>query len=103
MQRLLLTLTLFFNMYTLQTVHAANLYAGKSKAATVCSQCHGIIMPAIGAPFPPLAGRDAAYLRMALRQYRDKTRISPIMNNIAGSLTDQDINNITAYYANSTP
>lgn len=82
---------------------AANLYAGKSKAAAVCSQCHGIRNPSVGAPFPPLAGRDVEYLKMALKQYRDKTRVSDIMNNIAGSLSDKDINNIANYYGRLEP
>ena len=80
------------------SAQSASIYAGKAKAAAVCSQCHGIKTTSADAPFPPLAGRDQAYLEMALKQYRDKTRISEIMNNVAGSLTDKDINNIAAYY-----
>ncbi len=82
---------------------AANIYAGKEKAAAVCSQCHGIRQPASGAPFPPLAGRDAQYLKTALKAYRNKTRISEIMNNIAGSLSDRDIRNIASYYGRVEP
>ena len=82
---------------------AASLYAGKAKAATVCSQCHGIRSTSADAPFPPLAGRDVEYLKKALKQYRDKTRISDVMNNIAGSLTDKDINNIANYYGRLEP
>ncbi len=82
---------------------AASLYAGKAKAAAVCSQCHGIRSTSEGAPFPPLAGRDIEYLKMALKQYRDKTRVSDIMNNIAGSLSDRDINNIATYYGRLKP
>ena len=66
-------------------VNAAVIYAGQAKAAAVCSQCHGIKTPSADAPFPSLAGRDAAYLESALKQYRDKTRKSDIMNAIAGS------------------
>ncbi len=84
-------------------VQAASPYAGKYKAAAVCAQCHGIRSPAAEAPFPVLAGRDIGYLRMALKQYRDKTRIAPIMNNIAGSLSDRDIDDITAYYSRVKP
>ena len=76
------------------SAQAASLYAGQSKAAAVCSQCHGIRMPSADAPFPPLGGRDPEYLKMAIKQYRDKTRQSDIMNAIAGSLSDRDINNI---------
>ena len=101
----------FFNYFALvvsgllfvTSSQAASIYAGKTKAAAVCSQCHGIRTPAAGAPFPSLAGRDVAYLKIALQQYRDKTRISEIMNNIAGSLTDRDINNIASYYARLEP
>lgn len=82
------------------SVQAASPYAGHEKAAAVCSQCHGIKTPSAEAPFPPLAGRDAEYLKTALKQYRDKTRVSDIMNAIAGSLTDEDINNIVSYYSN---
>ncbi len=82
---------------------AASIYAGKAKAAAVCSQCHGIRTPSSEAPFPPLAGRDVGYLKTALKQYRDKTRVSEIMNNIAGSLTDRDINNVASYYGRLKP
>ncbi|TXL01908.1 cytochrome C [Methylococcaceae bacterium HT1] len=82
---------------------AASIYAGKAKAAAVCSQCHGIRSTSAEAPFPPLAGRDKKYLESALKQYRDKTRISDIMNNIAGSLSDRDINNIASYYSRLKP
>lgn len=82
---------------------AANLYAGQARAAAVCSQCHGIRTPSADAPFPQLAGRDAAYLQLALKQYRDKVRKSDLMNAIAGSLSDDDIANVTAYYAKLKP
>ena len=86
-----------------QNVNAAVIYAGQERAAAVCSQCHGIKTPSADAPFPPLAGRDFAYLKSALEQYRDKTRKSDIMNAIAGSLTDNDISNVAAYYSSLKP
>lgn len=82
---------------------AASIYAGQSKAAAVCSQCHGIRNPSADAPFPPLAGRDPEYLKTAIKQYRDKTRVSDIMNAIAGSLTDRDIDDIVSYYSKAKP
>ncbi len=85
------------------TAQAASLYAGQSKAAAVCSQCHGIRMPSADAPFPPLGGRDPEYLKTAIKQYRDKTRKSDIMNAIAGSLTDAEINDIASYYGSVKP
>ena len=102
MRSLLFTATILFGLVSGNT-QAGNLFAGKSKAEAVCSQCHGIKMPSAGAPFPPLAGRDAEYLKSALKQYRNKTRVSDIMNNIAGSLNDRDIADIAAYYSRLKP
>ena len=90
-------------LLSVSSVNAASIYAGQARAAAVCSQCHGIKNPSADAPFPPLAGRDFAYLKSALEQYRDKTRKSDIMNAIAGSLTDNDISNVAAYYAGLKP
>lgn len=98
MKKLTIGFSIWLGISALPT-EAASIYAGQMKAAAVCAQCHGIKEPSAGAPFPPLAGRDAAYLTSALKQYRDKTRVSEIMNNIAGSLSDRDIANIVAYYS----
>jgi cytochrome c553 len=94
-----LSVALILGLFSAQSINAASIYAGQARAATVCSQCHGIKTPSADAPFPPLAGRDFAYLKAALEQYRDKTRKSDIMNAIAGSLTDNDISNVAAYYS----
>lgn len=99
-----LTISLFLLGFVFaQSSNAASIYAGQAKAAEVCSQCHGIRTPSADAPFPPLAGRDMDYLKTALKQYRDKTRKSDIMNAIAGSLSDDDISNVAAYYAKIKP
>jgi cytochrome c553 len=89
--------------FTSSNANAVVIFAGQAKAAAVCSQCHGITTPSADAPFPSLAGRDEAYLKSALKQYRDKTRKSDIMNAIAGSLIDTDIDNLAAYYAKQKP
>ena len=103
MRFLALSGALILGLLSAHSVNAASIYAGKARAAAVCSQCHGIKNPSADAPFPPLAGRDVAYLKSALEQYRDKTRKSDIMNAIAGSLTDNDISNVAAYYSGLKP
>ena len=85
------------------STQAANLYAGQDRAATVCAQCHGVKVPSADAPFPSLAGRDEAYLKEALKQYRGKKRVSEIMNAVAGSLRDSDIEDLAAYYSEQKP
>ena len=82
---------------------AASPYAGQNKAAGSCAHCHGMRAPAEGSLFPKLSGRDPAYLKTALKQYRDKTRVSELMNAIAGSLSDDDINDIVSYYSSVKP
>lgn len=98
-----LSLILLAGLLMAGSSQAASLYAGQAKAAAVCSQCHGIRLPSADAPFPPLGGRDVEYLKTAIKQYRDKTRVSEIMNAIAGSLTDKDINDIAHYYGSVKP
>ncbi len=103
MTRLIRLSLLLLGLFSASIAQATVLYAGQARAAAVCSQCHGIKTPSSDSYFPTLAGRDEAYLREALKQYRDKTRKSDIMNAIAGSLTDADIANVAAYYARVTP
>lgn len=97
------SLILLSGLLVAGSAQATSLYVGQSKAAAVCSQCHGIRNPSADAPFPPLAGRDAEYLKKAIKQYRDKTRKSDIMNAIAGSLKDSEIDDIVSYYASVKP
>jgi cytochrome c553 len=94
---------ILLGLTAVSTTQAANLFAGQDRAATVCAQCHGIKKPNAQAPFPSLAGRDAAYLKEALKQYRSKKRVSDLMNAIAGSLRDSDIDDLAAYYSKLKP
>lgn len=103
MKKRILSGILTVGLLAAHSSHAASIYAGQSRAAAVCSQCHGVRTPSADAPFPPLAGRDPAYLQQALKEYRDKTRKSDIMNAIAGSLSDADIANVAIYYSKQKP
>lgn len=85
------------------SAQATSFFVGQYKASAVCSQCHGIRSPSADGPFPSLAGRDVEYLKKAIKQYRDKTRKSDLMNAIAGSLKDDEINDIATYYSRIKP
>lgn len=63
-----------------------------------CAACHGDDGRGVG-DFPPLAGLDAGYLTMLLRDYRSGARQNPIMNAIAEGMSDDDINRLADYYA----
>ena len=46
---------------------------------------------------PTLKGRDAAFIRKNLTDYRSGARKHPVMNAMAAGLSDADINNIADY------
>ncbi|MBV7481734.1 cytochrome c [Bordetella sp. BOR01] len=71
---------------------------------SMCIGCHGI--PGYKASFPELyhvpmiAGQNAKYIEAALHEYKKGARSHPTMDAIAGSLSDQDIADLAAYYSN---
>jgi len=89
-------------------VSAAQDVVGNAKNAKVeqCIGCHGI--PGYKATFPEvypvpmLGGQSAKYIENSLKQYRKGERKHPSMRGIAASLTDQDIADVAAYYANQS-
>lgn len=80
------------------TLPEPDLKAGKDKA-TICFACHGSNGQAVMAEYPNLAGQNQAYLRLALAAYRDGSRSHAVMAPMAQGLSDQDINNLAAYFA----
>ena len=74
---------------------------GKMKNS-MCAGCHGIADWRTAYPevysVPKLGGQHAAYIVKALHAYKSGARIHPTMNAIAGSLTDQDMADLAAYY-----
>lgn len=73
--------------------------AGKAKAAP-CQACHAQDGNAgIDPQYPRLAGQYADYLARALHEYKDGGRKNPIMAGFAGTLSDQDIEDLAAYFS----
>jgi cytochrome c553/cytochrome c5 len=65
----------------------------------MCSRCHGASGSGRGrGAFPSLAGQRAEYLDASLRAFRDGTRPSGIMGEIAAKLSDDQIRDIVAYF-----
>ena len=75
---------------------AGNAAAGKVKPS-VCGGCHGDKGQGMG-PYPALAGKPEADLVKALKDFRSGSTTS-LMHGLAASLSDQDIENLAAYYA----
>ena len=76
---------------------AGDIEAGKAKAAS-CAGCHGADGVSMIPMYPNLKGQKAVYTAKQLKAFRDKTRSDPVMSAMASSLTDADIENLSAYY-----
>ncbi|HWQ40198.1 MAG TPA: cytochrome c [Burkholderiales bacterium] len=76
--------------------------AGKQKNA-MCAGCHGIKGFRTAYPevysVPKIGGQSAAYIVSALKAYKSGERSHPSMVGIAASLTEQDMADLAAYYA----
>nr|WP_240980003.1 c-type cytochrome [Ramlibacter agri] len=68
----------------------------------MCFGCHGIVGYQTSFPevykVPKIAGQNAAYIAAALKAYQTGDRKHPTMRAIATTLSEQDINDIAAYY-----
>lgn len=84
-------------LFTGTAVSAADLKAGRNHAAP-CTSCHGYKGVTANEEWPNLAGQKPGYLAKQLRAYRDGKRVDPLMSPMAAGLTDEDIDNIAAYF-----
>lgn len=77
---------------------SGNPAAGKAKAAA-CFACHGADGNAVDPQYPRLAGQYNEYLQQALHEYKTGERNNPIMKGMVATLSDQDIQDIAAYFS----
>jgi len=81
---------------------AADLDAGKSKAAEVCASCHGADGNSPAPNFPKIGGQYRSYLAKALNDYKSGNRKDPVMAGMAANLTPADIENLAFYYSSQS-
>jgi cytochrome c553 len=78
---------------------AGNKEAGQAKAAT-CGACHGMDGDSIANPeWPNLAAQGEAYIVKQLKGFRANQRANPLMTPMAMTLTDQDSEDVAAYFS----
>jgi len=73
-----------------------------AKLAYTCQGCHGIEGYRNAYPsyrVPKLGGQKAAYLVAALQGYRDGSREHPTMQAQASSMSDEDMQDLAAYFS----
>lgn len=68
-----------------------------------CGGCHGAHGVSHDAATPSLAAQDAQYLVNAIKAYRDRTRRHNVMNAQLVGASDNDIENIAAFYTVQKP
>ena len=78
--------------------------AGRLKADQVCANCHGLhgelASGGNSAMSPKLTAQSEAYLASRLMDYRSGKIEHPQMTLIARMISEQDIDNVSAWYAN---
>ena len=85
-----------------QTAAAGDAAKGRDKTQ-MCQGCHGIDGWRTAYPevysVPKLGSQHEAYLVRALQGYKSGERSHPSMRAIAATLSDQDMADLAAYYA----
>jgi cytochrome c553 len=83
---------------------AGDPVAGRNKNS-MCAGCHGIPGWRTAYPatykVPKLGGQHPEYIVEALKQYKSGDRSHPSMKGISASLSEQDMQDLAAYYASS--
>ncbi len=80
---------------------AGDANAGQTKAV-ICTACHGADGNSVVTTWPKIAGQHASYLERQLALIKSGDRPVPEMAGIVMGLSDQDMADISTYYATQT-
>jgi cytochrome c553 len=83
------------------TVTVGDAAKGKEKSSA-CMACHGPDGNSVVPLYPKIAGQGSSYLVDQLHAFKNGTRNDPMMSPMAKPLSDQDILDLAAHYANQT-
>jgi cytochrome c553 len=77
---------------------AGDAAAGQAKAA-VCMACHGMDGNSANPEWPSIAGQHESYIVKQLKHFKAGERQNVLMTPMAAILSDQDMEDLAAYYA----
>lgn len=97
-QTVLATATALFLILPTIASAKGNPVAGQEKSTT-CLACHGDTGIPVDPNYPKLAGQHNDYIIKALSDYRSGKRTNPIMANFAAQLSNQDIEDLAAWFS----
>jgi len=86
---------------SVQAVAEGDASAGQAKSA-ICAACHGADGNSIVPNWPKLAGQHADYLERQIKLIKSNDRTVIEMSAFVSSLSDQDIEDIAAWYSSQT-
>jgi cytochrome c553 len=69
------------------------------ESAATCVACHGANGQSMVSAFPHLAGQHESYMVQTLKDYKYGARTNPVMAPNALNLSDADMEDISAFYA----
>jgi cytochrome c553 len=79
--------------------HAAgDAKAGQTRAA-ICAACHGLDGNSNSPEWPNLAGQHTSYIVKQLKAFKAGQRTNPVMAPQAQMLSDQDMEDVAAYFS----
>jgi cytochrome c553 len=83
---------------TTAAVKPGDAAAGQGKAAA-CGACHGLDGNSTDPQYPRLAGQSEQYIAAQLANFKSGKRMNPIMAGFAQALSEQDMQDVGAYFA----
>ena len=81
---------------------AGDAALGAQKAA-VCGACHGMTGSSVNPEWPSLAGQSEGYIVAQLQQFQQGKRTNSLMTPMAVALTEGDMQDLGAHFAQQTP
>lgn len=82
----------------LPALAAGSAEAGQPKSI-VCAACHGVDGNSLNPEWPSVAGQNEAYFVRSLQAFKSGERKNPLMTPQATALTEQDMQDLAAYFA----
>ena len=96
---------LAWRVTSLPVLADGDIAQGQAKSAS-CAACHGATGKATNTLYPNIGGQNAAYLALALNAYKSGGRTggqAGVMHAFTAGLSEQDINDLAAFYSSQKP
>ena len=87
--------------WSVSATAAGSVEAGQAKSAT-CMGCHGADGNSMNPEWPNLASQHASYIQKQLKHFKAGERQNPLMSPMAMILSDQDMEDLAAYFSSQT-